>query len=267
VPGNIRHEITQKLANNCAVGILNAPDPSNNPAIDPYIAQPYTPTTHVEGRALNKAALQEKTGLNIDPKAPILFWPSRLDPVQKGCQLFADILFKVVDKYWKDGLQIAIVANGSYQNVFHRIVWQHDFHGRVAVCDFSEPLSRLGYAGSDFMLIPSLFEPCGLPQMVSSIYGSLPIARDTGGLHDTVTHLNVKKNAGNGFIFETYDSNGLFWAIDQAMEFYRLPESVKQDQITRIMDQSVAQFSHQVTAKHYFDIYESMLARPIVKDF
>lgn len=267
VPGNIRHEISQKLANDCADGILNAPDPSNNPAIDPHIAKTYTPATQVEGRSINKAALQEKTGLNLDPHAPILFWPSRLDPVQKGCQLFAEILFKVVDKYWKDGLQVAIVANGAYQNVFHRIVWQHDFHGRVAVCDFSEPLSRLGYAGSDFMLIPSLFEPCGLPQMVSSIYGSLPIARDTGGLHDTVNHLNVKQNKGNGFVFETYDSNGLFWAIDQAMEFYRMPESVKQAQISRIMEESVNRFSHSETAKQYFNIYEKMLARPLVKEF
>ncbi len=267
VPNNIRHEITQKRSNDCAAGILNAPDPSNNPATDTCLALPYTPGTHVIGRAANKAAFQEKTGLQLNPDAPILFWPSRLDPIQKGCQLFADILYKVIDRYWADGLQVAIVANGAYQDVFHRIVWQHDFHGRVAVCDFAEPLSRLGYAGSDFMLIPSLFEPCGLPQMVSSIYGSLPIARDTGGLHDTVTHLDVAQNTGNGFIFETYDSNGLLWAIDQAMAFYRLPTTVKQTQIARIMEESINRFSHAVTAKQYFNIYEKMLARPLVQDF
>jgi len=267
VPGNIQHEITQKLQHDCADGILNAPDPSNNPATDPFLAQTYTPATHVTGKAANKAALQEKAGLQPDPDAPILFWPSRLDPVQKGCQLFADILYRVMDRYWADGLQVAIVANGSYQDVFHRIVWQHDFHGRVAVCDFAEPLSRLGYAGSDFMLIPSLFEPCGLPQMVSSIYGSLPVARDTGGLHDTVTHLDVARNAGNGFVFETYDSNGLLWGIDQAMAFYRQPAAVKQTQITRIMAESINRFSHAETAKQYFHIYERMLARPLVKEF
>ncbi len=267
VPENIRYEITQKLHNKCAVGILNAPDPSNNPATDTLLARTYTPGTHADGKAINKAALQERCGLTLDPQAPILFWPSRLDPVQKGCQLFADILYRVVNQYWKDGLQVAIVANGAYQNVFHRIVSQHDFHGRVAVCDFSEKLSRLGYAGSDFMLIPSLFEPCGLPQMISSIYGSLPIARDTGGLHDTVTHLNVSRNHGNGFIFETYDSNGLAWAIDQAMEFYRLPATTKETQIQRIMEESVHRFSHNETAKHYFQIYERMLERPLVKAF
>ena len=267
VPDNIRFEMSQKRSNNCAVGILNAPDPSNNPAKDTYIKQPYTPKTHVEGRAANKAALQEQCGLNLDPNAPILFWPSRLDPVQKGCQLFADILYKVVNRYWDDGLQVAIVANGSYQDVFHRIVRHHDLRGRVAVCNFFESLSRLGFAGSDFMLIPSLFEPCGLPQMVSSIYGSLPIARDTGGLHDTVTHLNVPQNKGNGFIFENYDSNGLAWAIDQAMDFYRMPPEVKNPQIHRIMDESLKRFSHQVTAERYFEIYERMLERPLVKEF
>ncbi len=267
VPDNIRFEITQKLRNQCAGGILNAPDPSNNPAIDVHLPTTYTPQDHVQGRAANKAAFQERCGLTLNPNAPILFWPSRLDPVQKGCQLFADILYRVVDKYWKDGLQVAMVANGAYQEVFHRIVWQHDFHGRVAVCDFSEPLSRLGYAGSDFMLIPSLFEPCGLPQMISSIYGSLPVARDTGGLHDTVTHLNAQNSIGNGFVFETYDSNGLSWGIDQAMEFYRLPSEVKNAQIARIMEESVNRFSHNETAKHYFQIYERMLARPLVKDF
>ncbi len=267
VPDNIRFEITQKQKNNCAVGILNAPDPSNNPATDAYLTTTYIPENHADGKAINKAALQEQCGLTLNPKAPILFWPSRLDPVQKGCQLFADILYRIVNRYWDDGLQVAIVANGSYQDVFHRIVRQHDFHGRVAVCNFYEPLSRLGYAGSDFMLIPSLFEPCGLPQMISSIYGSLPIARDTGGLHDTVTHLDVANNKGNGFVFETYDSNGLAWAIDQAMAFYRLPQNVKEKQIERIMKQSTHNFSHHVTAKHYFNIYEKMLERPLVKEF
>lgn len=267
VPDNIRYEISQKCRNECAVGILNAPDPSNNPATDALLKQQYDPSSHVAGRAANKAEFQKRTGLKCNPDAPILFWPSRLDPVQKGCQLFAEILYKAIDTYWGDNLQVAIVANGSYQNVFHNIVRHHDFRERVAVCDFSEHLSRLGYAGSDFMLIPSRFEPCGLPQMISSIYGSLPIARDTGGLHDTVTNIDIKQNKGNGFLFETYDSNGLLWAIDQAMHFYHQPIAVRNAHITRIMEQSIQQFSHAVTAKHYFSIYEKMLSRPLVRDF
>ncbi len=267
VPENIRYEIQQKQHHACAAGILNAPDPSHNPATDAALALPYDASTHTRGRAINKAAFQKRTGLDPNPQAPIFFWPSRLDPVQKGCQLLADILYRVIDQYWDQHLQIAIVANGSYQPFFHQIVAHHDLQGRIAVCDFHEPLSRLGYAGSDFMLIPSLFEPCGLPQMISSIYGSLPIARDTGGLHDTVTPLNVPANTGNGFVFETYDSQGLFWAIGQAMQFYQQPQDVREVTIQRVMQESLARFNHDVTARQYFDIYEKMLARPIIQTF
>jgi len=266
VPGNIRHEMLQKANNDCAVGITNAPDPSNNPSTDPFIEVNYTPENHITGKSQNKAAFQEKTGLVQNPNAPIFFWPSRLDPVQKGCQLLSDILYKVVSKYWKENLQIAIVANGAFQQVFHNIVAHHELQDRVAVCDFTEPLSMLGYAASDFMLMPSLFEPCGLPQMISSIYGSLPIVRDTGGLHDTVTHLDISQNTGNGIVFENYDSNGLFWGIDQAMKFYAMPPHIKVPQIARIMKESTARFNHAATARQYFEIYEKMLHRPVVRD-
>ncbi len=267
VPQNIRFEMNQKYGNECALGVLNAPDPACNPASDPLLDIHYTPDSHVQGKHDNKVIFQKRTGLLVDPAAPVFFWPSRLDPVQKGCQLLADILYQMVSTYWNDNLQVAIVANGAYQHVFHNIAEHHNFHDRVAVCDFTEPLSRLGYAASDFMLIPSRFEPCGLPQMISSIYGSLPIARDTGGLHDTVTHLDTRKNLGNGFVFQTYDSPGLMWAVDRAMKFYHLSPAIKAGQVSRIMRESLGRFNHEVTAQCYFDIYEKMLNRPIVKDF
>ncbi len=267
VPENIRQEILSKNHNDCASGILNAPDPGNDPEIDDRLKHHYNALTHREGKRINKASFQRRVGLTEDPDAPIFFWPSRLDPVQKGCQLLSDILYEIVSSYWDDNLQIALVANGSYQNVFHNIVNQHDFGNRVAVCDFSEKLSRHGYAASDFMIIPSRFEPCGLPQMVSSIYGSLPIARDTGGLHDTVTPLDTANNKGNGFIFESYDGAGLRWAIDEAMQFFKQPADLKETQITRIMQESKARFNHKTTAEAYFEIYEKMLNRPIVREF
>jgi starch synthase/alpha-amylase len=142
-----------------------------------------------------------------------------------------------------------------------------DFHGikdRVAVCEFDENLSRLAFAASDFILMPSLFEPCGLPQMIAPIYGSLPVARDTGGIHDTVTHLDIDNDTGNGFLFETYDSGGLFWAINQAMAFYRQPPKVREKQIKRIMIHAAKTFNHDVTARHYIDLYEKMLDRPLI---
>jgi starch synthase/alpha-amylase len=112
--------------------------------------------------------------------------------------------------------------------------------------------------------MPSRFEPCGLPQMIAPLYGTLPVAHDTGGIHDTITHLDVDKNAGNGFLFETYDADGLFWAIEQAMEFYNLPQKVKTKQIKRIMTESQVTFTHANTARQYIKLYEKMLQRPLV---
>jgi ADP-glucose type glycogen/starch synthase len=265
VPPQVRHEVTQKVISGCAAGILNAVDPGCDPQNDEYLMCNYGPEDHAEAKRDNKLHLQEQLGLIQDADAPIFFWPSRLDPVQKGCQLLADIFYHVVSKYWDDGLQFVMVANGAYQEHFHNIVRWHDLHNRVAVCDFHERLSHRAYAASDFLLMPSLFEPCGLPQMISSIYGSLPVARNTGGLHDTVTMLDAENNSGNGFLFNDYDSNGLLWAIDRAMDFYHLSPEVKSKQIERIMIESSKQFNHSVTAESYFKIYEEMLHRPLIK--
>ena len=265
IPGNIQYEISQKKRTGCAKGILNAPDETFNPETDMMIEACYSAENHAEKKVENKVAFQRKTGLHVDPSAPIFFWPSRLDPVQKGCQLLTDILYKLVSDYWGEKLQVAIVANGAYEKYFHEIVRFHNLHKRVAVCAFDEALSHLGYAASDFMLMPSKFEPCGLPQMVSPIYGSLSVVMDTGGLHDTVEHLDLEKNEGNGFVFKNYDCNGLRWAIDQAMKFHRLPKAVKAQQISRIMKESKARFNHSVTAQEYIDIYEVMLERQLIR--
>jgi ADP-glucose type glycogen/starch synthase len=267
VPPSIRYEMANKLGAGCAVGILNAPDPAYNPRTDPLLVRTYGPDNHVAAKTENKRAFQKQVGLDVCDTAPLFFWPSRLDPVQKGCSLLSDILFQIVSDYASENLQVAIVANGAYQRVFHDIVRQHEFANRVAVCDFSEPLSHLGYAASDFLLIPSRFEPCGLPQMISAICGSLPIAHDTGGLHDTVEHLNVQEHTGNGFVFKYHDTPGLRWAIDQAMEFYRLPAAVREAEVARIMRDGEARFNHSVTAQQYFDIYEHMLNRPLVTTY
>jgi ADP-glucose type glycogen/starch synthase len=265
VPPDFRREVANKVEAGCAIGILNAPDPSFNPETDELIDVRYTAATHAEGKRCNKIWLQEKLGLTRDPSAPLFFWPSRLDPVQKGCQLLAEILHRVVAKYAASDLQIVFVANGPFQQHFHEIVRLHDLHERVAVCDFDPELERAGYAASDFMLMPSRFEPCGLPQMISALYGSLPVAHRTGGLRDTVSHLSVESGTGNGFLFETYDSGGLLWAMDQAMAFHALPADVRAAQVSRVMAESAQRFTHGVTATHYVNLYEKMLERPLVQ--
>ncbi|OVE74024.1 glycogen synthase [bacterium B17] len=267
VPNNVMSELANKKNTGCASGILNAPDPTFNPQIDQLIPFQYSSEDHVEGKQENKRQLQARLGLAKDPDAPLFFWPSRLDPLQKGPELLAHILYPVVSKYWKEKLQVVFVANGPYREAFHSIVRFHDMHKSVAVCDFDEELSHIAYAASDFTFMPSRFEPCGLPQMISAIYGSLPIAHNTGGLHDTVTHLNIGQNTGNGFIFDVYDPSGLEWAIDQAMFFHDHHADIRQKVIKRVMEESVDEFNHSVTAKNYFDIYEKMLKRPIVAPF
>ncbi len=266
--GFVRNCMQQELANKsragCAVGILNAPDPSYDPSTDEVQPCMYSPTNHVLGKKTNKRIFQKNLGLIQDPQAPIFFWPSRLDPVQKGCQLLADILYDVVARYWKQNLEIVFVADGEFQRHFKNIVRTHNLSDRVAICGFNERLARLAYGASDFVLMPSSFEPCGLPQMIGSIYGALPVAHDIGGIHDTVTHLDVSMDTGSGFLFKTFDSGGLSWAIDQAMQFYGMSPDIKKRQIRRIMIESAASFNHQVTAQQYIDIYEKMLRRPLV---
>lgn len=264
VPPHLRHQIAAKSLADCAVGILNAPDDTFNPVSDRYLSERYSPDTVLEGKRRNKVLLQKRLGLNIDPDIPVLFWPSRLDPVQKGCQLLTNILYNVIDKYWDNCLQIAIVADGQYYQCFKDIICMHDFYDRVAICGFDEKLSRIGYAGADFTLMPSLFEPCGLPQMISPIYGTLPIVHDTGGLHDTITHLAPDYGSGNGFVFKYYDESGLFWGIDEAVKFFYLPAETKAAVLKRVMEESKAEFNHDVTARHYQNVYELMLKRPLV---
>jgi starch synthase/alpha-amylase len=201
----------------------------------------------------------------VDGQAPLFFWPSRLDPVQKGCRLLSDVLYRLVSAYWDRHLQVVFVADGEFKTHFRDIVALHGFEERVAVCDFDEALARLAYAASDFVLMPSLYEPCGLPQMIGPIYGSLPVAHRTGGIRDTVRHLARDGRTGNGFLFEVFDSAGLLWAIDQAMGFHDLPPAAKERITARIMSESAARFNHQATAGEYIALYEKMLRRPLIE--
>ncbi|RYD24724.1 MAG: glycogen synthase, partial [Verrucomicrobiaceae bacterium] len=175
VPDSVRAELRAKYAAGCSAGILNAPDASYNPTTDCSLSRNFGVDDVVDGKAANKEALQRELQLIVDPEAPIFFWPSRLDPVQKGPQLLTDILYRMVSDYWDRNLQVVIVANGPFQEHFDHIITAFNLRERVVVVDFDERLSRLAYAASDFMLMPSLFEPCGLPQMTAPLYGSLPI--------------------------------------------------------------------------------------------
>ncbi|QJE95490.1 glycogen synthase [Luteolibacter luteus] len=256
IPDAIRNELRGKKHSNCASGILNAPDPVFDPATDPYLTTHYGPDDLEKGKRANKLELQERLGLAGDPDIPIFFWPSRLDPVQKGCQLLTEILHELVTQ---NHMQIVVVASGVFQKHFNNIVKIHGLYDRVAVRDFDEKLSHLGYAASDFIFMPSSFEPCGLPQMIAPKYGSLTIAHDTGGLHDTVEHLKQEEGTGNGFLFEYFNADGLRWAVGEALNFFHQPQAERTAQLARVMREATARFNHEATAADYIRRYEEML--------
>jgi glycogen synthase len=265
VPDSVRAELRNKYFSGCSAGILNAPDVSYDPATDDALKQNFTHADVMDGKRANKLALQRELQLKEDPDAPIFFCPSRLDPVQKGPQLLTDILRQIVSDYWDRSLQVVVVANGPHQQWIEKIVAAFDLHERVSIVDFDERLSRLAYAASDYMLMPSLFEPCGLPQMTSPLYGSLPVVHSTGGLYDTIRPLDVSNSTGNGFRFDHYGPEGFRWAIDRAMEFHALPFEIREREIRRVMQESAQEFSHKEVARRYIEIYEEMLERPLVE--
>jgi starch synthase len=265
VPDSVRAELRNKYFAGCSAGILNAPDPSNDPSTDDSLVANFGPDDFMAGKRENKLALQRELQLKVDADAPIFFWPSRLDPVQKGPQLLLDILHSLVSDYWDRDLQVVFVANGPHQRWFEKLVADFDLGERVSVVDFDERLSRLAYAASDFMLMPSLFEPCGLPQMTAPLYGSLPVVHSTGGLYDTVRHIDVERSTGNGFSFDHYGAEGLRWAMDRAMDFHALPDDVREREIRRVMVESAREFSHKEVARRYIEMYEAMLERPLVE--
>ncbi|OQY01916.1 MAG: glycogen synthase [Desulfobacteraceae bacterium 4572_130] len=264
VKNSLQNEISNKYDSGCATGILNAPEPELNPTIDEMIHCNFGPKNHREKKAENKRYLQEILNLEKNENAVIFFWPSRLDPVQKGCQLLTEIMYDIVSQYWDANLQIVSVADGEYQQHFYNIVKAHRLDHRISIYGFDDKLSRQAFASSDFLFMPSLFEPCGLPQMIGGIYGTLPIAHNIGGLHDTVRQLNHETNTGNGFLFNTYDSNGFKWAIDKAMDFHFLDPDIKEAQIKRIMIESTLEFNHTKCAQEYIKLYKKMLGRKFV---
>jgi ADP-glucose type glycogen/starch synthase len=251
--------IRGKLGAGRAHGIVNSVPASVSPERDPHLAERYDATSHVGGKLANKRVLQRTLGLEEDEDAPILFWPSRLDPAQKGCQLLSEILYRLVSDYWGLGLQVVFIADGPFRQVFENIAVHHGLQHRIAVRGFCESLSRLGYAASDYILMPSAYEPCGLSQMIGLCYGSLPIVHATGGLRDTVSPMDPHLQSGNGFVFEYHDPQGLRWAIDQAMRFHIRPAGEKEQAITRIMMEAGRSHSPASMVEEYLELYKSVL--------
>lgn len=136
---------------------------------------------------------------------------------QKGLDLVSNVIHEILQL----DLQLVILGTGDaiYENLFRSIAYNYP-DKMVTIIDFDDNLSRKIYAASDFFLMPSKFEPCGLSQMIAMRYGAVPIVRETGGLKDTVTYFNPKTKKGNGFSFATYNAHDMLFTIQHAVSLY-----------------------------------------------
>jgi len=246
--------IKQKYENNRAIGILNAPNDTINSKLMSGILT-FNKENIGAMKPKNKALFQEKMNLPIIADKPLFFWPNRLY-FQKGPDLLADNIEYFFSKY---DMQIAIVANGDVL-IEDKLKKMQKKYPQLSFVDFDEDLSNLGKAGSDFILMPSRYEPCGLPQMEVLRFGTFPVVRATGGLKDTITQLDIDKNIGNGFVFHIADKAGLDYGFQQAIKFYYLPFEVRLKHMKRIIIEGNEKFSLKRTAEKYMQIYDKLLS-------
>jgi len=254
IPGSVRAAVRHKHAEGRAIGILNAPGDGMDPRICPHII-PYDVEDVVEKKRENKERFQRQLGLRVEPQLPLLFWPSRLY-AQKGPEL---LLAVASDCAHRLGAQIAVVASGdrTIEAAFRKAAAASG--GMIAYHPFREDLSLLGHAASDFVLMPSRYEPCGLPQMIGPRFGTLPIVRATGGLKDTISPLDDGHRSGNGFVFGRHTSDALSAAIHAALHFHGEPEATRRETLQRVMRESLERFTLANTARAYIEVYERML--------
>jgi ADP-glucose type glycogen/starch synthase len=254
VPQSVLQVLREKFEAGLAFGIVNAP----NDSVDPRFGRgfdAYDVGDVLAGKARNKEALQLKAGLRVDPAAPLFFWPNRLY-AQKGPELLAAAAPAIIRQ---STAQLLVVANGEpgWVDTFRRLARDHP--GSIVYRPFEERLAELARAGSDFVLMPSRYEPCGLPQLEGPRFGTLPVVRATGGLRDTVEDLDADAARGNGFVFEAMRPEALLDAMRRAVTFRGSPDDVRQAQLQRVMRQSFARFSLENTAREYIRLYERLL--------
>ncbi len=198
------------------IGILNGIDTiAFNPAADPLIPYPFDAASLSE-KQKNKEALIAELGLKIDPAMPVIGMVTRLTK-QKGI----DLVLCVFDEIMDAGPGFVLIGTGDkeYEHFF-RGVAHRTGNRAIGLMQFNDPLAHRIYAGSDFFLMPSMFEPCGLSQMIALRYGTLPVVRATGGLRDTVVPYNESTDEGNGFSFENYNAHDMLDTVRYALNIY-----------------------------------------------
>ncbi|MGE4357590.1 MAG: glycogen synthase GlgA [Candidatus Omnitrophota bacterium] len=233
------------------IGILNGIDYNIwHPLKDPVIPCKYSFNT-IKKKYVNKEYLQLEAGLEINKEIPLLGIITRLAD-QKGL----DILAPIIDTLCKMDLQFILLGTGDkvYHEIFEQIKVRYPRKTSINL-KFDADLARKIYAGSDIFLMPSRFEPCGLGQMISLKYGTIPVVRKTGGLADTIVDYEPHSDTGNGFTFTAYSSVSLLEAIKRALSVYK-DKKAWMRLIKRAME---ADFSWKVSAQKYLKLYRKIL--------
>ncbi|MBE7066407.1 MAG: glycogen synthase GlgA [Ruminococcaceae bacterium] len=233
------------------VGILNGIDyDTHSPKLDKNLAMNFT-SRSIGRKAVNKADLQKAVGLPVNPDVPVVGMITRLVR-QKGI----DLVTCVMEEILKLDLQFVILGTGDtdYQDFFE--YYAYSYPGKIAACmKFDNSLASKIYAGSDLFLMPSLFEPCGLSQIISMSYGTLPLVRETGGLKDTVIPYNEYTGEGNGFSFANYNAHEMLNVLQ-----YALVQFENKEVWTKLVKSAMnTRYGRERQAKAYMAVYNELI--------
>ena len=242
-----------RARSNCLRGIVNGIDYKEyDPATDNLIAKNFSVENFRKEKVKNKTALQKELGLEVNPKKMMIGLVSRLTD-QKGLDLIACVM----DELCQDAVQFVILGTGEerYENMFRHFDWKYGKDVSANIF-YSEELSHKIYAACDAFLMPSLFEPCGLSQLMSLRYGTLPIVRETGGLKDTVEPYNEYENTGTGFSFSNYNAHEMMGTVRYAEHVFYDKKRDWNKMVERAMK---ADFSWKASAEKYQQLYNDLL--------
>lgn len=232
-------------------GIVNGIDTDHfNPETDPAIAQNFSVDDR-SGKAVCKAKLQEELGLTVRDDQPLMTMVTRLTR-QKGM----DLVTYALDRILSNGVQVAVLGTGDYEYENALRYFASKYPGQMSArIQFDPTLSQRMYAGSDMFLMPSLFEPCGLSQMIAMRYGTLPVVRETGGLKDTVIPYNYETGEGTGFSFANFNGEEMGDAVFRGARLFWDNHDAWNNVVTQAMNQD---FSWTRSASKYMDLYRWM---------
>lgn len=233
------------------LGIVNGIDYDvYNPLTDTSLKNHYS-ADNMEGKYLNKRFLQQQFHLKESKLIPVFGVVTRFT-WQKGI----DILLNSIDRLMTQNIQLIILGSGDQEFEDRLAYYQRKYPDKISVYfGYNDEIARYIYSGSDFYLMPSLFEPCGISQMIAMRYGSIPIVRETGGLIDTVAPYNEYTGFGTGFSFHNYSSEDFLHMVEYALKFYR-----KKTVWKKIIHQTMcANWSWEDSANKYKELYKSLL--------